>query len=74
VFRVGLNEVNFQSILNDFNYLNDCNIKKTFVDRDSSVSTATRYGSDVPGIESGREQDFPHLSRPTLGPTQLPPR
>jgi len=50
--------------------LNDCTIKNTFVDRDSSVSTATRYGSDVPGIESGCGRDIPHPSGPTLGPTQ----
>jgi hypothetical protein len=39
------------------------------VDRDSSVGTATRYGLDGPGIESRWGQDFPHTSRPTLGPT-----
>ena len=39
----------------------------------SVVCIATGYGLDVPGIESrwGR-QDFPHLSRPALGPTQPP--
>jgi hypothetical protein len=42
------------------------------VDRNSSVSTATRYGLDGPGIESQRGRDFPHPSRPALGPT-LPP-
>ena len=39
--------------------------------RDSSVGIATRYVVEGPGIESwwgGR--DFPHPSRPTLGPTQ----
>jgi hypothetical protein len=37
----------------------------------SSVGIATRYGLNGPGIESrwgGR--NFPHLSRPALGPTQ----
>jgi hypothetical protein len=37
--------------------------------RDSSVVIATRYGLDDPGIESRCGQDFPHPSRPTLGPT-----
>jgi len=37
---------------------------------DSSVSIATGYRLDSPGIESRRERDFPHLSRPALGPTQ----
>jgi hypothetical protein len=38
-----------------------------------SVSIATGYGLDGPGIESrwGR-RDFPHLSRPALGPAQTP--
>jgi hypothetical protein len=40
--------------------------------RDSSVGIATRYGLDGPGIESWQERDFPHLSRPALGPTQPP--
>jgi len=38
----------------------------------SVVSMATCYGLDGPGIESRWEQDFPHLSRMALGPTQLP--
>ena len=33
----------------------------------SVVGIATRYGLYGPGIES---RDFPHLSRPALGPTQ----
>jgi hypothetical protein len=36
----------------------------------SSVGIATIYGLDGPGIESRCGRDFPHLSRPTLGPTQ----
>ena len=35
-------------------------------------SIATGYGLDGPGIESWWERDFPHLSRPALGPTQPP--
>jgi hypothetical protein len=38
----------------------------------STVGIATGYGLEGPGIESRWGRDFPHLSRPTLGPTQLP--
>ena len=38
----------------------------------SSVGIATAYGLDGPGIESWWGRDFPHLSRPALGPTQPP--
>ena len=40
--------------------------------RDSSVGIATRYGLDGPGIEFRWGRDFPHPSRPALGPTQPP--
>ena len=42
-----------------------------YVGRDNSVSTATRYGLDGPGIES-RWGDFPQPFRPSLKPTQPP--
>ena len=32
----------------------------------------TGYGLDGPGIESRWGRDFPHLSRPAMGPTQPP--
>ena len=38
----------------------------------SVVGIMTGYGLDGPGIESQLGQDFPHLSRPALGPTQPP--
>jgi hypothetical protein len=38
----------------------------------SSVGIATGYGLDGPGIEYRWGRDFPHLSRPALGPTQRP--
>jgi hypothetical protein len=38
----------------------------------SSVGVATGYGMDGPEIESRWKRDFPHLSRPALGPTQPP--
>ena len=41
-----------------------------YLSRDSAVGIATRYGLDGPGIESRWGRDFPHLSRPVLGPTQ----
>ena len=41
--------------------------------RNISVGTATRYGLDGPEIESlWGWRDFPHPSRPDLGPTQPP--
>ena len=40
--------------------------------RVSSVGIATRHGLDGPVIESRCVRDFPHPSRPTLGPTQHP--
>jgi hypothetical protein len=42
------------------------------MDRDISVGTATSYGLVGPGIESLWKRDFPHPSRPALGPTQSP--
>jgi hypothetical protein len=38
----------------------------------SIVGITTSYGLDGPGIESRWGQDFPHLSRPALGPNQPP--
>ena len=38
----------------------------------SVVGIRTGYGLDGPGIESRWGRDFPHLSRPALGPTQPP--
>ena len=40
--------------------------------RDSSVGIANCYGMDGPRIESRWGPDFPHPSRPALGPTQPP--
>ena len=40
--------------------------------RGSSVGIATRYGLDGPAIESRWGRDFPHPSRPVMGPTQSP--
>ena len=43
-----------------------------YLGRDSSVSIATGCRLDVPRIESRWGRDFPHTSRPALGPTQPP--
>ena len=43
-----------------------------FVGNDSSVGIAAAYGLDGRGIESRWGQDFSHLSRPALKPTQPP--
>ena len=45
---------------------------KSKLDKDSSVGIATRYGLGGPGIESRWGRDFPHPSRPALGPIQPP--
>jgi hypothetical protein len=45
-------------------------MEQTMVGHDSSVGIATHYGLDGERIESRRGRDFPHLSRPDLGPTQ----
>jgi len=45
-----------------------------FLGWDSSVNVATHYGLDGPGTESRSRQDFLHLFRLALGPTQLPIR
>ena len=40
--------------------------------QDNWVGIATCFGMDGSGIEFRWKQDFPHLSRPALGPTQHP--
>ena len=48
-----------------------CVLLYEYMGRDSSVGIATRYGLDSPGIEFRWGRDFPHQSRPALGPTHL---
>ena len=49
-----------------------CKFSRVLCGPGSSVSIATDYRLDGPGIESRWGRDFLHLSRPALGPTQLP--
>jgi hypothetical protein len=44
----------------------------TYRGRDISVSTATGYGLDGPGLESRWRPEFSHTSRPALESTQPP--
>jgi hypothetical protein len=48
------------------------NIQYYFCGRGSSDGIAIGYGLDGPEIESRWGRDFPHLSRPALGPTHPP--
>ena len=41
-----------------------------YINRDSSVGLATRYGLDVRGSNSGGDRGFLHLFRSVLGSTQ----
>jgi hypothetical protein len=41
-------------------------------DMQCSVSMATGYGLDGPGIDTRWWRECPHTSRPALGPTQAP--
>ena len=47
-----------------------CGVNRFQMGRNSVVGIATRYGLEGPGIESRCRRDFPHQSRPVLGPTQ----
>jgi len=53
-------------------YCNNIILTYLKVDRDISVGIATRYGLHRPEIKSRWGLDFPHPSKPALGPTQPP--
>jgi hypothetical protein len=75
-----------QDAVVDCSVLGRCRVQNSFTEltvlviytgflvcRVSAVGIATRYGLDGPGIESRwGGGDFPHRSRPALGPTQPP--
>ena len=54
----------------DGDYIDSCN--SDLSGTGSSVGIATGYGLYGPGIEFRWRRNFPHLSRPTLGPSQPP--
>ena len=65
-----LHELIFPQLLKEYSVLY---VNLPFIlGRHSSVCIATRYGLDGPGIESRWGREFPHPSRPALGPTQPP--
>jgi hypothetical protein len=43
-----------------------------YMGRDSIVGIANRYGLENPAIECRWKREFPHPSRPNMGPTQAP--
>jgi hypothetical protein len=47
-------------------------VSRYVVGQNSSVSIATRYGLNGPGIECRWQRDFPQPSTAALGPTQPP--
>jgi hypothetical protein len=58
----------------EFKFTHTCNLKYYLLisGLGSWVGIVTDYGLGSPGIESRWGQDFPHLSRPALGPAQPP--
>jgi len=64
--HIYLTSQNGYSKLRCFNFL--CTY--AVMGRDSSDGIVTRYGLDGSGIEYRWGRDFPHPSRPVLGPTQ----
>jgi hypothetical protein len=59
------------NLLENSGPVQDC-IGIAFVDQDSVICTATRYGPDGLGMESRWGRDFPHPSITAVGPTQPP--
>jgi hypothetical protein len=65
IFSVALTQMSTVSLRN-YKF----HARHTYMCCDSTVSTATCYGLDCPVIESWWGQNFLHLSRLALGPTQ----
>ena len=66
-----MSDISFR-ILVDISHMRSVVFSTLFLDMglNSSVGIAARYGLDGPGIEFRLWRDFPHPSRPALGPTQ----
>ena len=62
----------FLSFSNNSRQTKPTSALKCNVGHDSSVGIATRYWLDSPRFEFPWGRDFPHLSRPALGPSQPP--
>ena len=65
---MNIHEIWYWGLYYNFRYL--IFLHQKLADRDMVVGVATCYGLDGPGIESRWGRDFPHPSRPALGPTQ----
>ena len=66
-----LKRLNPDSDLVEFTLAKIGNITRFTAARDRAVIISTGYGLDGPGVEFRWGRDFPHPSRPVLGPPNL---
>jgi hypothetical protein len=71
-FHIVLTSISRSLYLRNFSVTFMLTLKSSGSGPGSLVSIATGYGLDGPGIEPLWGRDFPHLSRPALGPIQPP--